>query len=434
METNTKQSQPAALYMLSGIEMWERFCFYGARTILVLFMISPILGFTDKTAMHIFGIFMAVVYLTPVLGGFIADHFLTKKSSIILGAALMIIGQFTIAAYDIIPAKIAFTAGVSILILGIGFIKPNITSLVGDLYGDNDARRDAGFTIFYMAINIGAALSPLVCSYLGEKIAFKYGFMAAGAGMAAGLVWFLAIQKTHLAHIGNRHIEKHDAQNPKQKAPLTQQEKDRIKAILIFAFFAIFFWAFYEQSGSSLTLFAQRATDTVLFGWNMPIGYLQSLPPAFVIILAPVFAKMWVKMGEKDPSTPVKFAWGLGLLGASFLIIVLGAYIYQKTGVKISVLWLASLYLVSVLGELCMSPVGLSMITKLAPVKYAAMFMGVWFTGNFFGGLLGGVYAGYYNDEHLAAFFSVPAVLSIACAFVIFALRNKIQKWMHGIK
>jgi POT family proton-dependent oligopeptide transporter len=434
MTENKKTSQPAALYMLSGIEMWERFCFYGARTLLVLFMISPILGFKDKTAMHIFGVFMAVVYLTPVFGGFVADNFLTKKSSVVLGALLMIIGQFTIASYDFISARFAFTAGIILLILGIGFIKPNITSLVGDLYGDNDARRDGGFTIFYMGINVGAFLAPLICAYLGEKIDFKYGFMAAGAGMAIGLIWFLAIQKTYLAHIGNPTRVKYKRGHTPAKTPLTAEEKGRIKAILIFAFFAIFFWAFYEQSGSSLTLFAQRATNRVILGWDMPIGFLQSISPLFVILFAPVFAWLWVKMGPKEPSTPAKFAWGLGLLGVSFLIITAGAYVYQKTGSPVSIFWLISLYFMCVLGELCMSPVGLSMITKLAPAKYAAMFMGVWFTGNFFGGLLGGVFAGNYQEDKLVKLFSVPAILSITCALVIWALSGKIKKWMHGIK
>jgi POT family proton-dependent oligopeptide transporter len=434
MVDNKKKAQPAALFMLSGIEMWERFCFYGARTLLVLFMISPALGFNDKTAMHIFGIFIAVVYLTPVLGGFVADQFLNKKSSIILGAVLMILGQFIIASYGFINATIAFSLGLILIIFGTGFLKPNITSLVGDLYEENDSRRDAAFTIFYMAINLGAFLAPLVCSYLGEKIDFKYGFIAAGLGMAIGLVWFLAIQNKQLKHIGNKPAPEHLDGKPAPKKPLTAQEKDRIKAILIFAFFAIFFWAFYEQSGSSLMLFAQRATDTSLFGWQMPVGYLQALPPLFVIIMAPVFAWLWGKLGAKEPSTPAKFAWGMALLGVSFLIITVGAYVYQKSGQPVSIFWLASLYFVCVLGELCMSPVGLSMITKLAPAKYAAMFMGVWFTGNFFGGLLGGVFAGNYEDGKLVQLFSVPAILSLVCALLIWGLSGKIKKWMHGIK
>ncbi|MGB2578695.1 POT family proton-dependent oligopeptide transporter [Elusimicrobium simillimum] len=432
MTENTKKSQPGALYMLSGVELCERFCFYGARTILVLFMISPALGFGDQPALRIFGLFMAFVYLTPVFGGIAADHFLSKKACVIIGALLMILGQFTIASYDILPAKAAFTIGVVLLICGVGFIKPNLTSLVGDLYGDNDHRRDAGFTIFYMAINIGAFLSPLVCSYLGERIAFKYGFMAAGVGMAIGLAWFLFIKNTHLRHIGDRAVKTAGAAASKE--PLTQQEKDRIKAIFIFAFFTIFFWAFYEQSGSSLTLFAERATNKSLFGFNITTGSLQALPPLFVIILAPVFAWLWNKLGVREPSTPIKFAWGLGLLGASFLIIVLGAYIYQKTGAVISVFWLAGLYFVSVLGELCLSPVGLSMITKLAPARYGVMFMGIWFTGNFLGGLLGGVYAGFYNEAKLAKFFSVPALCAIGCAFIIWLISGRLTKWMHGVK
>ncbi|MDR0292513.1 MAG: peptide MFS transporter [Elusimicrobium sp.] len=427
---STQKSQPPALYMLSGVEMWERFNFYGMRALLVLFMISPVLGYSDKKAGYIYGLFGAFVYLTPVLGGWLADKYTGKSKAIIYGAVLMIAGQLTLSSYSLINAELALATGLFLIVCGNGFLKPNISSIIGDLYTENDHRRDAGFTIFYMGINIGAFLAPLICSYLGEKIAFKYGFLAAAVGMTIGLTWFLLSKERFLGNIGKQPSMKVIKQE--EKTPLTKVEKDRIWAIFAFTFFSIFFWAFYEQAGSSLTLFAERSTNRIIFGWEMPAGYFQALPALLVVLLAPVFAWMWRKMGKHELSTSAKFAWGLALLGVGYLIITLAAYVYQNSGL-VSVLWLSGLYLFHVLGELCLSPVGLSMITKLSPMKYVSLFMGVWFASDFFGQLLGGIFAGNYDEHTLVKLFSVPAATALACSLIIWAMSGKLKKWMHGI-
>ncbi|XRK15862.1 POT family proton-dependent oligopeptide transporter [Elusimicrobium posterum] len=404
------------------------------RALLMLFMISPVLGFTDKFAARIYGVFGAFVYLTPVMGGFMADKYLGKRLSIIIGAILMICGQFTLASYSFLPPTIALTVGLVLIVLGNGFFKPNISSIIGDLYEPDDPRKDSGFTIFYMGINVGAFLAPIICSYLGEKIAFKYGFLAAGIGMCIGLSWFLWVQKHHLGEVGKLPAIEQNKNDAGVNEPLTKEEKDRILAIFIFTFFSIFFWAFYEQAGSSLTLFAERSTNRMIFGWEMPAGYFQAVPALFVVMLAPVFAWLWRKMGDNEISTPAKFAWGLALLGVGYIIIAVAAYIYESTGTVVSIFWLSALYFMHVLGELCISPVGLSMITKLSPAKYVSIFMGVWFASDFFGGLFGGFFAGNYNEMSLAKLFSIPAATSLVCALLLWALSGKLKKWMHGIK
>ncbi len=433
MSDTTHKSQPVALYMLSAVEMWERFNYYGMRALLILFLISPTIGFTDKVAGRVYGLFGAFVYLTPVFGGIAADMFLGKRHSIVLGAFLMMIGQFTLASYDIINPYVALSIGLTLIVVGNGFFKPNISSIVGELYEPGDHRRDAGFTIFYMGINVGACLAPLVCSSLGEKIAFKYGFLAAGIGMAIGLAWFLVVEKAFLGNLGKRPQVQATKNSAHGNEPLTKEEKDRILAIFVFTFFSIFFWAFYEQAGSSLTLFAERATDRMLFGWEMPAGYFQSVPALFVVLLAPVFAWLWRRMGDNELSTAAKFAWGLALLGMGYVIIAIAAYIYQTTGSAVSIFWLSALYFMHVLGELCISPVGLSMVTKLSPAKYVSIFMGVWFASDFFGGLLGGFFAGSYKEGELATLFSIPAATAFVCALIIWAMSGKLKKWMHGI-
>ncbi|ACC98389.1 Dipeptide/tripeptide permease [Elusimicrobium minutum Pei191] len=431
MDTN-KNKQPPALFMLSGVEMWERFNYYGMRALLVLFMTSQIIGLSDRAAGRVYGLFGALVYLTPVFGGLIADAYLGKRKSIIIGAVLMMCGQFVLASYGFLPPIAALAIGLTLIIAGNGFFKPNISSIVGELYDENDNRRDAGFTIFYMGINIGAFLAPLVCGYLGEKVAFRYGFLAAGIGMLISLVWFIWLKNRFLGDIGIRPAIEENKNDKGENEPLTKVEKDRILAIFIFTFFSIFFWAFYEQAGSSLTLFADRSTDRVIFGWEMPTSFFQSFPALLVVLLAPVFAWLWRRMGEKELSTPAKFAWGLALLGIGYIIIAIAAYAYKNSGL-VSIFWLCGLYLMHVLGELCISPVGLSMITKLSPAKYVSLFMGVWFASDFFGGLLGGFFAGEYNEASLVSLFSIPAATALICALIIWALSGKLKKWMHGI-
>ncbi|WP_424245620.1 POT family proton-dependent oligopeptide transporter [Elusimicrobium posterum] len=463
-ESLSHKKQPMALYMLFFVEMWERFSYYGMRALLVLFIVSPIIGYSEKAAGHIYGWFAGLVYFTPVVGGYLADRYLGRKNSIILGAIIMAMGQFALASYGYIPPKMALWIGLFFLIVGNGFFKPNISAIVGDLYEENDPRRDGGFTIFYMGINVGAFFSPLVCSTLGERGGEFYsrlGFVAAGVGMLISLVWFVFIKDRFLKGKGERPGSAKAIEAQKavveaggkavSDAPLTQEEKDRIKAIFIFVFFAIFFFAFFEQAGSSLTLFARDAIDRTvnipgflagasIFGktipavWEVPVGYFQSLNPMFVVLLAPIFAVLWKKLGDRDLSIPAKFSVALFLLGAGYVVILIAARIFTTTGAMVAMAWLAALYLLHTMGELCLSPVGLSMITKLAPAKFTSLFMGVWLTSSFFGNILGGWLAGTYTKEGLVQLFTIPAVLSLVFAVIMMIMTKKTKYWMHGVK
>lgn len=450
----TRKGQPKALYMLFMVEMWERFNYYGMRALLSLFMISTVIGFSKATSSKIYGMFTALVYLTPVLGGYLADRYIGKRHSITIGAILMALGQFTLASYELINPILALGAGLTLIIIGNGFFKPNISTIVGELYEPNDARRDGGFTIFYMGINVGAFFAPFICGFLGEPTdpmnaleayKWKYGFMAAGVGMVIGLVWYLVSQNKYLGHIGLHPVTKNDQdEDPEEKAkaeaakkPLTQDEWDKIKAIFTFVFFAIFFFAFFEQAGTSLNFFAKEATNLTpvlpLIGQiTLKASYFQAVNPIFVVLLAPLFAKLWLKMGTKDPSIPSKFGWGLFLQGIGFTAIAIGAALYQANG-PVSAIWLILVYLFCTMGELCLSPVGLSMVTKLAPLKFMSLFMGVWLTASFFGNLLAGWLASYYESWSLTTLFSVPAGLSLLFGVIMWIMTGKIKQWMHGV-
>ena len=450
----TRKGQPKALYMLFMVEMWERFNYYGMRALLSLFMISTVIGFSKATSSKIYGMFTALVYLTPVLGGYLADRYIGKRHSITIGAILMALGQFTLASYELINPILALGTGLTLIIIGNGFFKPNISTIVGELYEPNDARRDGGFTIFYMGINVGAFFAPFICGFLGEPTdpmnaleayKWKYGFMAAGVGMVIGLVWYLVSQNKYLGHIGLHPVTKNDQdEDPEEKAkaeaakkPLTQDEWDKIKAIFTFVFFAIFFFAFFEQAGTSLNFFAKEATNLTpvlpLIGQiTLKASYFQAVNPIFVVLLAPLFAKLWLKMGTKDPSIPSKFGWGLFLQGIGFTAIAIGAALYQANG-PVSAIWLILVYLFCTMGELCLSPVGLSMVTKLAPLKFMPLFMGVWLTASFFGNLLAGWLASYYESWSLTTLFSVPAGLSLLFGVIMWIMTGKIKQWMHGV-
>ena len=451
----TKTGHPKGLYMLFMVEMWERFNYYGMRALLSLFMISTVIGFSKATSSRVYGIFTALVYLTPVLGGYLADRYIGKRHSITIGAILMAMGQFTLAAYEIINPIVALGTGLTLIIIGNGFFKPNISTIVGELYEPNDVRRDGGFTIFYMGINIGAFFAPFICGFLGEPNAgmdpvaayakWKYGFMAAGIGMLIGLVWYLVSQNKYLGHIGLLPATKADKiQDPAELAkakeaekPLTQEDWDKIKAIFTFTFFAVFFFTFFEQAGTSLNFFAAEATNLtptlpIIGQITLKASYFQAVNPIFVVLFAPLFAKLWIRLGTKDPSIPTKFGWGLFLQGIAFAIIAVAAALYQSNG-PVSALWLIFMYMFCTMGELCLSPVGLSMVTKLAPVKFMSLFMGIWLMGSFFGNILAGMLASQYESWSLTTLFSVPAIGSMLFGVIMWVMTRKILHWMHGV-
>lgn len=478
------KNQPKGLFLLFFVEMWERFSYYGMRALLVLYMLN-FLNFSMEKSGRIYGWYTGMVYLTPLIGGYIADRYWGQRRAILIGSLLMALGHFSLA----FPALPFFFTGLILLIMGNGFFKPNISTVVGSLYEENDPRRDAGFTIFYMGINLGAFFSPFVCSTLGEKVGWHWGFSAAGIGMLLGLMMYLWGQKQFL---GDKCMK---AKNPQKnysmpiilvsvvliflilsafqfsgyeiiervpkyiywitailvvtgfiyayttnssKSTLTRVEKQRIAVIFIMVFFSIFFWSAFEQAGSSLTIFADKETNRNLsiFGFNfvVPTGYFQSINPLLIFLLAPLFSKLWIRLADvhKEPSSPLKFSIGLGFLSVGFMVMVVAAKIYEVSG-PVSMLWLIGAYFFHTLGELCLSPVGLSLVTKLSPVQFTSLMMGVWFLSSFVANFVGGFFAGNYDAMNHSKFFMIPMTTAILSALLLFLLTPRIRKWMHGI-
>ncbi len=433
MNRAVQTGHPKGLYFLFAVEMWERFSYYGMRALLVLYMVKHLMFSTEKAG-SIYGIYTGLVYATPLIGGYIADRYLGPKKCVLTGVFLMMLGHFVMTVSDL-PF---FYTALGLLIIGNGFFKPNISTLVGKLYDDGDSRRDAGFTIFYMGINIGAFFSPLICGTLGEKIGFHYGFGMAGIGMLIGALIYLWGQNRFCGHIGNAPDRRNiDIATVSKNTPLTKVEKQRIAVIFILMFFSIFFWISFEQAGSSLTLFADRSVDRVIpfLNWEFPVSYFQSVNPLLIILLAPLFSRMWIELssGNKNPSVPVKFSIGLFLVSFGFVLMVLASLASETIG-KVSFLWLIGVYLFHTLGELCISPVGLSVVTKLAPVKFASLLMGTWFLSSFFANLTAGLFAGRYDSLSTPEFFMIPVLLTAITAIVAFVFARPVRKLMHGVK
>ncbi len=381
LDTSGIAGHPRGLTTLFFTELWERFSYYGMRAILVLYMVAPVaqggLGFDTKHATSIYGTYTMSVYLTALPGGLIADRFLGARLAVLLGGIVIALGHFSMVFHSMT----SFYSGMVLIALGTGLLKPNISAMVGGLYSENDPRRDSGFSIFYMGINIGAVLAPLVVGFLAQHEGFKafvasmgfdpstswhWGFGAAGIGMTVGLIIFV-LKRKQLVGVGERLRKRKKADEPVANRPLTSSDWKRIAAIFIFFLFTILFWAAYEQKGASLNLFAKGLVRTEVFGFRFPSSWLQSCTPFFVIILAPIFSMLWVRMGKRQPSSPVKFTLGLLFIGLAYVLLVPGAALTAYG--KISPLWLVGLYFLEVVGEMCLSPVGLSTVTKLAPVK-----------------------------------------------------------------
>ena len=408
---------PRGLTTLFFTELWERFSYYGMRAILVLYMVAPAaqggLEFDTKRAASIYGTYTMSVYLTALPGGLIADRWLGARLAVLLGGIVIACGHFTM----VFQSTTFLYAGMTLIAIGTGLLKPNISAMVGGLYGENDTRRDSGFSIFYMGINVGAVLAPLVCGYLAQGEGFRaflassgfspatswhWGFGAAGVGMVLGLVVFV-LQGGRLRQ-AERRIQKRggvvregEAAEGAQK--LSGGDWRRIGVIFVFFLFTILFWAAYEQKGASLNLFARDLVNTQVFGFSFPSSWLQSLTPFYVIILAPIFSVLWVRMGDRQPSSPAKFTFGLLFIGLAYLLFMTPAA-WLTAGGKVSPLWLVGLYFLEVVGEMCLSPVGLSTVTKLSPAKLVGIMMGVWFLASSLGSKLAGYLSGFFvaND------------------------------------
>lgn len=466
-KTMRKKGHPKALYLLFFTEMWERFSYYGMRGILVLYLAKTYaeggLGIDNKTATLIYGYFTGFVYFTPLIGGWLADNFLGQRKAIYIGALTMGLGQLVLFGFH---NYIGLALGLSLLILGNGFFKPNISTLVGKLYEDGDPKRDSAFSIFYMGINLGAFLAPLIIGILTDNIfaernaageitmyGYKYGFLAASIGMFIGYIIFSALSRKLLGDLGVApSAELQDVADIKKASDemkyahdqeLTSNEKKRVVAIFIFFFFAIFFFAGFEQAGSSLTLYAEnyinRTVDLPFFGsFTIPTSAFQSVNPFFIICLAPLFAIFWMsKIGQRI-TTPVKMGGGMVILGIGFFF-MLGA-VAERGGdisdvtVKASLWWLVMTYLVHTIGELCLSPVGMSVVTKLSPPKLASLLMAVWLLSSFFANILGGYLASTVEALGAGKIFLYISIFVIVCGLAMISLNKVLLRMMNGVR
>ena len=487
-ETGGLGGHPGGLTTLFFTEMWERFSYYGMRALLMLFMVKTAaeggLGFDTKSAAAIYGTYTMSVYLLSILGGFIADNFIGARRAVLVGGIVIATGHFTMA----FGSTLTFYTGLVLIALGTGLLKPNISTMVGSLYRPTDERRDAGFSIFYMGINIGAFLAPLVTGYLAQSDGWKtqltawglnplhswhWGFGAAGVGMTLGLVVYV-LQRGRLAHVGHAPAPEADGRRPWGKLGLValgslaliaamkasdtypvivyvlfalqiaailffafrpDQDSKRMAAILVFFFAAEFFWAIFEQTGSSISLFADKLTHNVAFGQSFPSSWWQSVNSIWVILLAPVFAYLWIALGHKQPSSPMKFALGLLFVSLSFVLMVPAAKLTADG--KVGPLWLVGLFFLQTVGEMLLSPVGLSTMTKLAPQRLVGLVMGIWFLAAALGNKLAGVLAGEFKSENateLANFFWHQALIVGGCTVVLLALVPWVKKLMGGVR
>ncbi|ARC91534.1 dipeptide/tripeptide permease [Vibrio coralliilyticus] len=433
---------PRGLFLLFGTELWERFSYYAMRAILVLYLTDATLdgglGWSTKDALDLYGIYTGLVYITPLIGGWLADNYLGQRRSILIGGALMAVGQFTLA----MPADMlglgtvhTFYLGLALLIAGNGLFKPNISTMVGDLYQEGDNRRDGAFTIFYMGINLGALLAGVIAGSVTDEFGWKSGFIVAGIGMLISLVMQMTLAQSWLGDIGREPAAKRDLAIKKssKKEPLTKEEFDRIKVILVMSLFTIVFWAGFEQAGGLMNIYTQQYTDRMIGGFEVPAAWFQSLNPFFIITLAPLLAVLWVKLGRREPNSPVKFALAMFFLALGFLCMV-GAVMEQggDTTVKTSMLWLVGAFFFHTLGELCLSPIGLSLVTKLAPLRLASLMMGAWFGCNAIANYVAGYVGSHVGELGAFAIFSGIAVTAIISGVILLLFSNTLVRWMHG--
>ena len=474
---------PRGLATLFFTEMWERYSYYGTRALLMLYMVSGLqsggMGFSVLKAGAIYGFYVAMVYLLTLPGGWIADRIIGQRKAVLFGGILISGGNFCLASAGIV----AFYSGLALLMLGTGMLKANVSTIVGQLYPQGDHRRDAGFSIFYMGINIGALISPIICGWIAYKFSWRFGFAASAIGMVAGLVQYVATRK-YLGSAGLHPASSGDLENDRRQKRLgsiavaafllvlivlallasagmihvtpeaisdglgwvligisvavfswmifgkgwSAQERKRAGAILVLFIAAAVFWAVYEQAGSSLTLFADRNTHRVILGHEFPASWYQSVQPVVVIILAPIFALLWVRLGEREPSSPAKFSIGLLFVGLSFLVMVPAAY-----GTNVSPHWLNISYFLSVVGEMCLSPVGLSAMTKLAPARAGGFVMGIWFLAASIGNWMAGKAGSLYETVPLPKLFGGGAIVAIAAAVVLAILVRPTKRLMAGV-
>ena len=453
-----KKGHPKGLYLLFFTEMWERFSYYGMRAILMYYLTKTYLqgglGINSAEASIIYGNFTGLVYFTPLIGGWLADKYLGQRLAVTIGGITMMFGQF---ALFLMNNMTGLYIGLLLLIIGNGFFKPNISILVGKLYKDGDERRDSAFSIFYMGINLGALIAPIVIGVLTDDIfaakdnngeiisyGYRYGFLASSIGMLLGQVVFNLLAPKYLGEIGTKPVVKFEKQEEGQQVDtLNKEEKDKISVIFILFLFAVFFWAGFEQAGSSIALYTDNYIDrdvTLPFigDWTIPSSWFQSVNPFFVVTLAPLFAMFWSSPLGRKISTPIKMGMGMVILGIGFWF-MLGAVSerggdIKDTAVKASLFWLVMTYFIHTVGELCISPVGLSVVTKLSPPKLASVLMAVWMLSSSVANFLGGFIAAYVEKMGAGQIFTYISGFVIVCGVLLILLNKPISKMMHGVK
>jgi len=424
---------PRGLSTLFFTEMWERFSYYGMRAFLILYM-TKALGFTDADAGVSYGNYVSAVWLTPILGGLIADRWLGQYRSVLYGGTLIALGHFALA----FPALPFFYAGLTLIVLGTGLLKPNISALVGSLYEAGDERRDAGFSIFYMGINLGAFIGPFIAGGLAEKVDWHLGFACAGIGMLFGLAQYV-LGRNRLQPGIERLARTKAAQAPATSpgAPaagkLSSDDWRRIAAVLVLFLFASLFWGAYEQAGSTLSLFADRYVNLEFLGITLYASWFASIQAGFVILLSPFFAWLWVRLGPRQPSSAAKFALALVFVGLAFILLIPAGAMAQQ-GIKVSPMWLVWAYLIQEFGELCLSPVGLSLVTKVAPARLVSLLMGMFFLSNALGNWLAGWSTRFISTAPLPTLFGVIAAITIGAGLILFLLLRPIRNLMGGVR
>ncbi|ELI6447928.1 TPA: peptide MFS transporter [Photobacterium damselae] len=440
--SGTFMGHPKGLFLLFSTELWERFSYYAMRAILVLYLtdktINGGLGWSTQDALQLYGTYTGLVYFTPLIGGWIADNILGQRRSIIIGGILMAIGQFTLALpHSMVDphAVTFFYIGLGFLVVGNGLFKPNISTMVGDLYKEGDHRRDGAFTIFYMGINIGSLLAGVIAGTASTVYGWKAGFLCAGIGMTMSLIIQLLFAERLLGNIGKVPAAHRAAAMNKsgKQEPLTKVERDRLKVILVMCTFVIVFWAGFEQAGGLMNIYSQEYTNRMIGSFEVPAAWFQSLNPFFIIICAPILASIWVKMGKNEPASPVKFALAMFSLALGFACMI-GAALEQggDLTVKTSMMWLVGAYFFHTIGELCLSPIGLSLVTKLAPLRLASLMMGAWFGANAIANYVAGIIGSRLGETGPLAIFSGIAITAIVAGVLLLLLSNKLIDWMHG--
>ena len=435
-DTGGWAGHPRGLSTLFFTEMWERFSYYGMRAFLILYMTAPAalggLAFEVPRAGSVYGTYVGSVWFATIFGGIVADRWLGAYRSVLYGGIIIALGHFTLA-FKALPF---FYVGLALIVLGTGLLKPNATTMLGSLYDERDARRDAGFSIFYMGINLGAFIGPIIAGALAQKVDWHLGFACAGIGMTVGLIQYV-LGRDRLRPALERVAVRAKAATP--GVGFTRAEWARMGAVVVFFVFAALFWAAYEQAASTLNLFADRYADRTVFGWTVPTSWFVSIQALFVIVLSPAFAWLWVRLGPREPSTPAKFAFGLLFVGLSFVLLLPAGAMAQQGGVGgnvvlVSSLWLVAAYFIQVLGELCLSPVGNSVVTKLAPPRIVGMMMGVWFLAIAAGNKLAGLIAGLSATVPFTTLFGAVAAATIGAAAVLFLLIGPIRRLMGGVR